>query len=223
MPKIYDCFPFFNELDLLEIRLNYLDSVVDYFVLCESEITFSGLPKKLFYQENKDLFKKFEHKIIHVVVDDTPAEYIKFDPFRTDQHQRNSVAKGLNNCNDDDIIITSDLDEFPNIEIIKDLNSFYREDVLFHLAQDMYYYYFNLKETSGKLLSHSGEFDGIIECAAHQEFNNDFYKLNVQNKIDSNEDVFFRDSMFEVVSIDDGFPRYIVENKQKFGHLIKEV
>jgi len=284
MSKIYDCFPFFNELDLLEIRLNYLDSVVDYFVLCESEITFSGLPKKLFYQENKDLFKKFEHKIIHVVVDDTPAEYIKFDPFRTDQHQRNSVAKGLKNCNDDDIIITSDLDEFPNIEIIKDLNSFYREDVLFHLAQDMYYYYFNLKETSGKLLSHSGEFDGIkdkkwlgtkicnygflkglgvdklrhpteresgvrvpnggwhftyvgghiqtsakqrvllkIECAAHQEFNNDFYKLNVQNKIDSNEDVFFRDSMFEVVSIDDGFPRYIVENKQKFGHLIKEV
>tara|TARA_R110000787_G_scaffold196478_2_gene307889 strand:+ start:855 stop:1706 length:852 start_codon:yes stop_codon:yes gene_type:complete len=283
MPKIYDCFPFFNELDLLEIRLNYLDSVVDYFVLCESEITFSGLPKKLFYQENKHLFKDFEHKIIHVVVDDTPSEFIKNDPFKTDQHQRNSVIKGLINCNDDDVIITSDLDEFPNIEIIKDLNSFYREDVLFHLAQGMYYYYFNLKETSGKLLSHSGEFDGIedkkwlgtkicnygflkkfgvdklrhpsmrepgtrvagggwhftyvgghiqtsatqrvllkIECAAHQEFNNNFYKLNVKNKIDSNEDVFFRDSKFEVVPIDNSFPSYIIENREKFSHLIKD-
>jgi beta-1,4-mannosyl-glycoprotein beta-1,4-N-acetylglucosaminyltransferase len=283
MPKIYDCFPFFNELDLLEIRLNYLDSVVDYFVLCESMITFSGIPKKLFYQENKHLFEKFEHKIIHVVVDDTPEEYVKTNPFKTDQHQRNSVIKGLVGCNDDDIIITSDLDEFPNINIIRDLPSFYKEDMLFHLAQDMFYYYFNLKETSGKLLSVTGEFNGVtdkkwlgtkicnygllkehgvdtlrhstmresgrrianggwhftyvgghkqtsakqrvllkIECAAHQEFNNNFYKLNIQNKIDSNQDVFFRESKFEVVPIDEGFPPYIVENKEKFGHLIKE-
>ena len=142
--KVYDCFPFFNELDLLEIRLNYLDPVVDYFVLCESKVTFSGIPKKLFYQENKHLFKKFEHKIIHVVVDDTPKEYIRVDPFKTDQHQRNSVIKGLQKCNDHDIIITSDLDEFPNVNVIWNMDSFYKEGVLFHLAQDMFYYYFNL-------------------------------------------------------------------------------
>ena len=70
--KIYDCFPFFNELDLLEIRLNYLDPYVDHFVLCESNVTFSGISKKYFYLENKNLFEKFEHKIIHVAVDDTP-------------------------------------------------------------------------------------------------------------------------------------------------------
>ena len=283
-PKIYDCFPFFNELDLLEIRLNYLDAYVDYFVLCEAKVTFSGLSKKLFYRENKDLFKKFEHKIIHVVVDDTPEELIGTDPFKTDQHQRNSVIKGLQSCSDDDIIITSDLDEFPNIDKIRNLKEFYEPNVLFHLAQGMYYYYFNLKEVSGKLLSHSGEFDGIedkkwlgtkicnygflkqhgvdklrhpsmreggiriddggwhftyvgghkettakqrvllkIECAAHQEFNSSFYKTNVSKNIEDNKDVFFRDSKFEVVELDSEFPDYIVENKDKFKHLIKEV
>ena len=58
-PKIYDCFPFFNELDLLEIRLNYLDPVVDYFVLCESRVTFSGISKNLFYEDNKEDSKKY--------------------------------------------------------------------------------------------------------------------------------------------------------------------
>tara|TARA_B100001094_G_scaffold127894_1_gene123940 strand:+ start:9822 stop:10721 length:900 start_codon:yes stop_codon:yes gene_type:complete len=282
-PKIYDCFPFFNELDLLEIRLNYLNPVVDYFVICESNVTFSGIPKKLFYEENKSLFKEFEDKIIHVVVSDTPAELIGVDPFKTDQHQRNSVIKGLEQCNDDDIIITSDLDEFPNIEKIKNIDQFYRPNTLIHLAQDMYYYYFNLKETSGKLLSHSGEFEyakekkwlgtkicnygflkkhGVdklrhptmrepglriedggwhftyvgghkkmsadervllkIECAAHQEFNNSYYKLNVNKNIKSNRDVFFRDSKFEIVDLE-GFPDYIINNREKFSHLIKEV
>ena len=281
--KIYDCFPFFNELDLLEIRLNYMDPYVDYFVLCESVVTFSGLSKKLFYQENKNLFEKFNHKIIHVVVDDTPPELIGVDPFRTDQHQRNSIIKGLTSSSDDDIILTSDLDEFPKAERLKELSSFYKPNILFHFAQDMYYYYFNVKETSGKLLSHSGEFDGVedkkwlgtkvcnygflknygvdklrhpdmreagiriadggwhftyvgshkvttasqrvllkIECAAHQEFNNVHYKTNVKKNIENSKDVFFRDSIFEIVDLDDSLPLYIVENKDKFSHLIRE-
>ena len=286
MPKIYDCFPFFNELDLLEIRLNYLDSVVDYFVICESHVTFSGLPKKYFYHENRHLFEKFAHKIIHVAVDDTLEQLIGSNPFETDQHQRNSVIKGLLGCDEDDIIISSDLDEFPNIELIRNLDSFYEQDKLFHLAQDMFYYYFNLKETSGNLLSPSGEFRGItekkwlgtkicnygylrkhgvdlirqpsmilvdeavripnggwhftyvgghrqttakervllkIECAAHQEFNNNFYKSKVQSKIDSNQDVFLRSSNFEVVPLDNSYPSYILDNRERFKHLIKEV
>ena len=282
-PKIYDCFPFFNELDLLEIRLNYLDPVVDYFVLCEARVTFSGISKKLFYEDNKNLFKKFRHKIIHVVVDDTPSELIGADPYKTDQHQRNSVIKGLEKCDDADIIITSDLDEFPNIDRIKNLKEFYKPGVLFHLAQNMYYYYFNLKETSGKLLSHSGEFEGVgnkkwlgtkicnygflkhcgvdilrhpsmrengvrianggwhfgyvgshkestadqrvllkIECSCHQEFNNSHYKSNIGKNVEDNKDVFFRDSSFEVVELDESFPKYILENKEKYKHLIKE-
>ena len=57
---IYDCFTFFNEFDLLEIRLNELDSVVDKFVLVEATKTFSGLDKPLYFNENKNKFNKFE-------------------------------------------------------------------------------------------------------------------------------------------------------------------
>lgn len=70
--RIYDVFTFFNELDLLEIRLNILDPFVDYFVLIEATKTFSGHPKPLHYLENKHRFKKWNHKIIHYVVDDAP-------------------------------------------------------------------------------------------------------------------------------------------------------
>ena len=71
--KIYDVFCFFNELDLLEIRLNILDPYVDYFVLYEAPRTFSGDPKPLYFQENRQRFKKWERKIIHYVVENVPG------------------------------------------------------------------------------------------------------------------------------------------------------
>ena len=60
-----------------------------------------------------------------------------------------------------------------------------------------------------------------IECAAHQEFNNAHYKLNVNENIKNDKDVFFRDSRFEVVELDENFPEYIVKNKERFAHLIR--
>jgi beta-1,4-mannosyl-glycoprotein beta-1,4-N-acetylglucosaminyltransferase len=73
--QIIDAFLFFNELELLDIRLHILDSKVDKFVLVESTVTHTGQPKKLFYAENKALFEKFNHKIVHYVVDDTPNSF----------------------------------------------------------------------------------------------------------------------------------------------------
>lgn len=70
---VYDCFSFFNELDLLEIRLNTLDSIVDKFILVESTLTHTGNQKPLFYAENKSRFKKFNDKIIHIIVDEFPS------------------------------------------------------------------------------------------------------------------------------------------------------
>lgn len=108
---IYDCFTFFNELDLLEIRLNVLNEVVDKFVLIEATKTHSNYDKPLYFKQNKERFKKFEHKIIHVVVD----EYPEFETAWTNEnHQRNRIAKSLKDCQDDDTIIISDLDEIPN-------------------------------------------------------------------------------------------------------------
>jgi beta-1,4-mannosyl-glycoprotein beta-1,4-N-acetylglucosaminyltransferase len=73
--KVTDSFIFFNELDILEIRLNTLDSVVDKFILIESTVSHSGKEKPLFYQENKHKFEKFNHKIIHCIVEDTPNSF----------------------------------------------------------------------------------------------------------------------------------------------------
>jgi hypothetical protein len=72
--QIYDVFSFFNELDILEIRLNILAPYVDYFVIVEATETFSGHPKPLYFQENRARFKKWEHKIIHHVVHDVPID-----------------------------------------------------------------------------------------------------------------------------------------------------
>lgn len=66
MAILFDCFTFFNELDLLEIRLEELSSVVDWFVLVEATRTFSGRPKPLYFEENKERYSKFLHKIVHV-------------------------------------------------------------------------------------------------------------------------------------------------------------
>ena len=112
---IYDCFTFFNELDLLEIRLNILNDYVDKFVLVEATKTFTGQDKPLYYQENKERFKQFENKIIHIIVDSYPDSN---NPWFFECNQRNAIAKGFENCNDDDIILISDLDEIPKPELI---------------------------------------------------------------------------------------------------------
>ncbi len=76
MRKIYDTFCFFNELDILELRLNILDPYVDYFVLSESSVTHTGIPKPYYYEDNKERFSKFNHKIIHLKIEDTPNDFI---------------------------------------------------------------------------------------------------------------------------------------------------
>src|SRR3989344_1716902 len=77
--KIYDCFTFFNELDLLDLKLHELADHVDKFVIVESTVTFQGNPKPLYFQENKQRFAPFLDKIIHVVVSDTPTEGSAWD------------------------------------------------------------------------------------------------------------------------------------------------
>lgn len=73
---IFDAVLFFNELDLLEIRLETLKGLVDKFIISEATITFSGKPKPLYFSENKSRFAKFEHQIIHQVIDDTPEDFL---------------------------------------------------------------------------------------------------------------------------------------------------
>ena len=161
---VYDCFQFFNELEMLKIRMNIMDPVVDRFVISEATVTFSGEPKPLYYEEHKDEFAAFADKIIHVVVRDTPQGYTH----DCDTFQKNAVGRGLEGCTDDDIIIFSDLDEIPDPDKVRVICDRIREnednaaEKVFHMAQRMFYCYLNMEETSGSLLAYCGEFPGIV-------------------------------------------------------------
>jgi len=112
----YDCFPFFNELDLLEIRLNVLNDVVDKFVLVEAGETHTGKPKPMHYAENKERFAAFESKIIHIVIDRFPAGHAAW---WNENYQRNEIIRGLADAKPNDDILISDMDEIPNPEAIQ--------------------------------------------------------------------------------------------------------
>lgn len=152
---IYDCFPFFNEIDILRIRLNTLNHIVDKFVIYESAYTFSGNKKKLFFDENKDLFKDFKEKIIHIKDLENDKN---LNPFERDEYQKNKIISGLKNCIDSDVIIFSDCDEIPNPKKIELLLKDFDSNKIYHFAQNNYYFYLNLQDTSSKLLSFTGEF-----------------------------------------------------------------
>ena len=121
---IYDCFSFFNELDLLEIRLNTLDKVVDKFILAESPLTHTGNPKPLYYAENKERFSKFNDRIVHIVVDDFPTMPddmpTREKAWTRENWQRNAIVRGLpKDIKEDDVLLISDLDEIPSPEYVK--------------------------------------------------------------------------------------------------------
>jgi len=170
MSKIYDCFNFFNELDVLETRLNILYDVVDFFIIVESSVTHSGDPKPYYFEENKSRFSKFLDKIISFKVEDTPErfdiefpktdetelqilrEYMKISPrfdkvtppdYGRDFYQKESVRRALTICDDEDIIMISDADEIPNPELIKLNHKMKLDDTIYSLNQTTYYYYIN--------------------------------------------------------------------------------
>ena len=153
--KIYDCFMYFDEEIILELRLNTLDQYVDHFVIVESKFTHKGDKRELQFDIKK--FKKFQGKIIYLVYDKEPQNIEKITSSNNKAHtswryisnavlrensQRNFIASGLNQANEDDFILISDVDEIPNLEGIN-FNNIKQKIILF--KQDMFYYKFNLK------------------------------------------------------------------------------
>ncbi|MFI5203079.1 MAG: hypothetical protein ACHQF2_01185 [Flavobacteriales bacterium] len=141
---VVDCFTFFNELDLLEIRLNELNPVVDKFVLVEATHTHQFKPKPLYYAENKERFSNFHNKIVHVVVDKYPPNP-ENTPWIYERHQRNMIAEGLKGFSDDDFILVSDLDEIPRPSSIQQA---LKNDGMSIFIQDCYYYFINCINSS---------------------------------------------------------------------------
>jgi len=151
--KIIDCFTFYNELNMLNYRLNVLDDVVDYFILVEAKQTHVGKPKKLFYDENKEMFEKFNDKIIHIIVDlpfnETNINISNGDQWTNEKFQRNCIQQGLekikHKLNDGDHIVIADVDEIPDPKtLLKIKNKNINNDINV-LEQEFYYYNLNSK------------------------------------------------------------------------------
>ena len=157
--KVIDCFIFYNELDMLNYRLNILTNVVDYFVLVESTHTFIGKEKKLYYNENKHLFEKFNHKIIHIIVDDFPHIYPNIninndEQWINEKFQRNTISRGIDklNLNNEDIITIMDVDEIPNPKILTQIKT---DNNLSINCLEMDFYYYNLNSKMDHKWYHS--------------------------------------------------------------------
>ena len=153
--KIFDCFMYYDEDLILDLRLNLLNNYVDEFVIVESSYTHSGEPRKLLFDINK--YSKFKKKINYLVLKDLPhdlfsinkedcentknSKYI-LNAVKRENLQRNTILKGLSSALLNDLIIISDVDEIPNLENnnIKEIKN---KIILF--KQKFFYYKFNLK------------------------------------------------------------------------------
>jgi beta-1,4-mannosyl-glycoprotein beta-1,4-N-acetylglucosaminyltransferase len=164
--KIVDCFIFYNELKLLQFRMNYLYDYVDHFILVESSLTHAGNPKPFYFEENKHLFQPYLDKIVHIKVTndiDTQRQFkLSFrksiadkknkseECIRRGNFQRNCIERGFKvlNLADEDIIISYDADEFIDRNTIARLRSNGLNGI-YALDQDLYYYNLTCKSNFG--------------------------------------------------------------------------
>jgi beta-1,4-mannosyl-glycoprotein beta-1,4-N-acetylglucosaminyltransferase len=146
--KVYDTFIFYNELNMLKLRLEELDDLVDYHILVEAGRTFTNKSKQLCYNDNKHLdgIEKYAHKIIHLMINNFDDVSNNGNPWNCEFYQRNYVIKYIkDNLNDDDIILHGDVDEIPNTNTIKYMLNNDPIDCPYSVEMDFYYYNFNWK------------------------------------------------------------------------------
>ena len=151
--KIYDCFMFYDEDVILDLRLNILNEYIDYFVIVESKFFHNGKERKLRFDIEK--YTKFRDKIIYIIQDNQPSgiqEILKSDDEGTisakeinnallrENSQRNLISQGLKMAAENDLILISDVDEIPNLEKVK-LKETKNEILMF--VQDIFYYKLN--------------------------------------------------------------------------------
>ena len=154
--RIFDCTNYFNEDLMYGLRLEILDKYVDKFVVAESKYSHSGEPKKLHFDINK--YPKFKNKIHYIVLEEEPSDLIKLTKLSYDQaqgikrvnslkrikQQYNILKNGIQDADDNDLIILSDCDEIPNLENLKNIKS----EKIMIFKQLLFYYKFDLYHNS---------------------------------------------------------------------------
>ena len=257
--KLFDCFIFYHEVDLLEIRLNILNDYVDKFIITEGDMTFSGLPKESHFLNNKERFTKWEDKIILNQINIPECE----SPWHREIYSRNAMVN-LDIFNDDDLIIMSDGDEIPNPEILEQASEWVSDDTHFTFEQSCYAYWMNnlysdkwfgtraatykyvnnttvddIREgtedeskISGSIITNGGwhftylgNEDHIrqkINSFCDRHFDVPEVTENISKNLEDGNDVLNRTHIsYKRVDLDDSFPQYIIDNQEKYSHLIK--
>jgi beta-1,4-mannosyl-glycoprotein beta-1,4-N-acetylglucosaminyltransferase len=236
---VYDCTQLFNELDLLEMRLNILDPHVDFFVIGESTQTFSGLKKPLYYKDNKERFSKWSHKIIHIEIPEIETGNV----YERTAFQKDYLRTALESCGSEDTIYYGDVDEIWNPQEeegkLRQLNYCYyinqrsSEDWqgtnvcryknlknLNELRAD----HSNILEDGGWHFTNMGGLEQLkkkIEAYDHQEMINDDVREKLQERIENGEDYLGRSrdwqgNPFTYWLDDSDLPEYVMNNKNKY-------
>ena len=257
--KIFDCFIFNHEIELLEIRLNILNDYVDKFVITEGDMTFSGLPKESHFLNNKERFAKWEDKIILNQINIPECE----SPWHREIYSRNAMVN-LDIFNDDDLIIMSDGDEIPNPEILDQASEWVSDDTHFTFEQSCYAYWMNnlysnkwfgtraatykyvnnttvddIREgtedeskITGSMITNGGWHFTYLGDESHirqkinsfcdRHFDVPEVTENISKNLEGGTDVLNRTHItYSTVDLDDSFPQYIIDNQEKYSHLIK--
>jgi len=269
--KLYDCFMYFDEDLILDLRLNILNNQVDKFVIAEATKDHTGRDKKLNFNVNN--FLKFKDKINYIVVDDLPIDIKSFKKnwpvhHLRDQHQRNALYKGCKNCNDNDLIMISDIDEIPDPNKIVQfqiknkyacfMQKNFQSKINLLNVSDKYWmgtkiiqkknlkspqWLRNIKTSKPPFwkfykprqpqLIYDGGWhfsflknpQGIskkIRSYSHSEFNKPQFtdENKIEKRIKNKMDIFNRGYKYEKVNIDDTFPKYILDNIDKYQNWI---
>jgi beta-1,4-mannosyl-glycoprotein beta-1,4-N-acetylglucosaminyltransferase len=264
--KIIDCFMYFDEDLVLDIRLNTLYKKVDKFIIAEATKDHAGKEKKLNFKiEN---FLKFKDKINYLVIDDLPVKVSSpkkgwHENHMRDQFQRNALERGYREYDDEDLIMISDIDEIPNPKKIKEFNiknkyacflqkNYQSKINLLNITEGNwmgtkickkkylkspqwlrnikakkkpFWKIFNkeiqLINDGGwhfSFLKDPSSIRNKIVSYSHQEYNKEeFTDINlIKQKITQGEDLFSRNIKYEKVEVDQSYPNYITENKEKF-------
>ena len=265
--RLIDCCMYFDEDLMLDIRLNTLKDSVDKFVIAEATRDHSGKEKKLNFNLNN--FSKFKNKIKYLVIDNLP---INVKSKKTnweanhwrDQFQRNSLIKGFEDSNQNDLIMISDIDEIPDPEKISEFNvknkyacfmqkNFQSKINLLNISDKYWmgtkicqkkylkspqwlreiktkkrpFWKFYKPKEPQLILDGGWHFSFLkspeniakkIKAYSHQEYNKGIFTniKSIENKINNLTDLFGRNFKYEKVELDDTFPTYILQNREKF-------
>ena len=264
--KLIDCFMYFDEDLVLDIRLNTLNEKVDKFIIAEATKNHAGEPKKLNFNINK--FPKFKDKINYLIIDDLPLDVKSFkkgwhENHARDQFQRNALERGYKEFSDQDIIMISDIDEIPDPEKLKEFKiekkyacflqkNFQSKLNLLNISdgdwagtricQKKYLrspqwlrnlklkrkFFWNIFGNKMQIINNGGWHFSFLKdpqsikhkimSYSHQEYNTDEFTNTdlIKEKISKGKDLFNRDIKYEKISINDNFPKYIINNKEKF-------